>query len=77
MIHPYCKSTRVNTKVIRLQEKAEYRNDGQKQAAWLAADESDEYSTDSEKMAWNVILAMVYGPVKSKAPLRQVDTADY
>ncbi len=61
--------------MTQLQKKAEYRNDHQKQAAWLAADESDEYSTNSEQMAQNVILATVYGPVKSKAPLRQVDTA--
>ncbi len=73
MIHPCCKSTRFNTKVNWLQEKAEYRNDHQKQAAWLAADESNKYSCDSEKMVQNVILAMVYGLVKSKAPLRQVD----
>ncbi len=73
-INPYYKSTQFNTKVTWLQKKADYRDNCQKQAAWLAADESDEYSTNSEQRARNVILTMMYGPAMGRGLPRPIDT---
>ncbi len=74
-ISPDYRLNRFNTKVSWLQQKAEYRNDHQKQAAWLAADESDEYSTDSELRARNVILLTIYGLAPGRVMPRKVGTA--
>ncbi len=43
-VHPGCESRRFNANVAWLQQKAEYRSNHHKQATWLAADGSNEFS---------------------------------
>ncbi len=47
----------------------------QRLAALLATDESDEFSTDTEQRAYNIILLTIYGLVGCKAPTPTLDMA--
>ncbi len=88
-IHPAVESKCFNAKMNHLLRKDESKGGKPKQAAWLTdqnshqrlvaslvADESDEFSTDTEQRAYNIILTTVYGPVGRKGgPPPVVDIA--
>ncbi len=59
-ICPDYSSRQFNLRVAYLQNWDEFKNNCQKQAAWLAYDESNEFSSDTETRACNAILGTIY-----------------